>query len=76
MGLPRHPMTPGVAVLKQCYEKGKLAGKRAKVYNQDSRHAALGRFVVRYSVLDDREGKSWWLDGWHDAGLYRKDTVS
>jgi hypothetical protein len=64
-------MTPGVAVLRECYRKGLSAGKRAKVYDERSRETALGRFVLRYPVLPN-EAKSWWLDGWRDAPVYRK----
>jgi hypothetical protein len=67
-------MTPGVQVLKQCYEKGKLAGKRAKVYDERSRNTALDRFVLRYPALPN-ESKSWWLDGWRDAVVYRNEVA-
>jgi len=66
-------LTPALALGREAYRKGLRSGREAKVYDKHKMFAALQRFKVRYG--NHAQLVTAWLDGWHDAKIYRDVKV-
>jgi hypothetical protein len=64
-------MIPALAIKRDAYQRGLRAGRRSKLYDEQSLRKAMDRFqnANPHHVFLLTE----WLDGWRDAAIYRGD---
>lgn len=63
-------MIPYLALSKMAYDKGLQSGRDSKLYDDLSLRKAMDRFQnknpIHTQLLES------WLEGWRDAGIYRR----